>query len=116
MPCPREICDGQKFENESAWLSHAATVHKYDLYVKLHRFITLPRFIHPSIKSSTKPAGIVFVNNSEINNNIIKDPAINIKGSSSLMFMSSSSLECLDMIDLRILTESERLIIKGEAP
>jgi hypothetical protein len=43
VPCPREICNGQEFENEYAWLSHAATMHKYDLHVKLHRSATLPR-------------------------------------------------------------------------
>jgi hypothetical protein len=44
----------------SAWLSHAATVHKYDPHVKLHRSATLPLSIRPS-KPSTKPARIVFV-------------------------------------------------------
>src|SRR5437868_13298525 len=58
-------CDGQEFENESAWLSHAATVHKYDLHVKLHRSATLPLSIRPSIRPSTKPAGIAFVDISE---------------------------------------------------
>lgn len=37
VPCPREICDGQEFENVSAWFSHAATVQKYDPHVNLQR-------------------------------------------------------------------------------
>jgi hypothetical protein len=92
-------------------------VHKYDLYMKLHRSVTLPRFIYPSIKPSTKPTGIMFVNNGEIGGNITKDPAIGTEGSSSSVFISpSSSSECLDMIDPRILAESEGLVIEGEAP
>jgi hypothetical protein len=30
VPRPREIYNGQEFENGSDWLSHAATVHKYE--------------------------------------------------------------------------------------
>jgi len=112
VPCPREICNGQEFENEYAWLSNAATVHKCDLHVKLHRSATLPRSIRPSTKPSTKPAGIVFVNDGEIGGNMTEDPAIGTEGSSSSVSISpSSSSECLDMIDPRILAESEGLVI-----
>jgi hypothetical protein len=117
VPCPREICNGQEFENEYAWLSHAATVHKYDLHVKLHRSATLPRSIRPSTKPSTKPAGIVFANDGEIGGSTTEDSAIGTEGSSSSASMSSSSSsECLDVIDPLILAESERLVIEGEAP
>ena len=107
MLCPRDICNGQEFENEYAWLSHAATVHKYDLHVKLHRSATLPRSIRPSIKPSTKPAGIMFVDDGEIGGSTTEDSAIGTEGSSSSMPMSSSSSECLDLIDPRILADSE---------
>jgi hypothetical protein len=40
----------------------AARLHKYDLHVKLHRSATLPRPVRPS----TKPVGIVFVDDGEI--------------------------------------------------
>jgi hypothetical protein len=111
VPCPREIYNGQEFENESAWLSHAATVHKYDLHVKLHRSTTLPLSIRPSTKSS-KPTGIVFVDDGEIGGSTTEASAIGIKGSSSSAPMSSSSSfssDCLDVIDPRILADSEML-------
>lgn len=115
MPCPREICDGQEFENESAWLSHAATVHKYDLHVKLHHSATLPLSIRPSTKPSTKPAGIAFVDGGEIDGSMTEVSAINTERSSSSAPMSSSSFsERLDVIDSRILADSERFVIKGE--
>jgi hypothetical protein len=45
------------------------------------------------------------------------DSALGTEGSSSSVPMSSfSSLECLDVIDLRILADSERSLIEGEAP
>ena len=84
MPCPREICNGQEFESEYAWLSHAVTVHKYDLHVKLHRSATLPRSIHPSIKSSAKPAGIMFVDDGEISGSTTEDSAIGTEGKQQL--------------------------------
>jgi hypothetical protein len=117
VPCPREICNGQKFENESAWLNHAATVHKYDLHVKLHRSATLPRSIGPSTKPSTKPAGIVFVNDGETDGSTTEDSAIGTKRSCSSTSMPSSSFsECLDVIDPRILADYKGLVIDGEAP
>jgi hypothetical protein len=82
VPCPREICNGQEFESEYAWLSHAVTVHKYDLHVKLHRSAILPRSIRPT-KPSTKPAGIVFVNGGEIGGSMTEDSAIGTEGKQS---------------------------------
>ena len=114
MPCPREICNGQEFENEYAWLSYAARVHKYDLHVKLHRSAILPRSIRPSTKPSTKPAGIMFVDDGEMGGSTTENSAIGTEGSSSSVpTSSSSSSECLDMIDPRILADSERSVIEG---
>jgi Protein of unknown function (DUF3435) len=73
VPCPREICNGQEFENVYAWLSHAATVHKYELHVKLHRSATLPQSIRPSTKPSTEHAGIMFVDDGEIGGSTTED-------------------------------------------
>jgi hypothetical protein len=85
-------------------------VHKYDLHVKLHRSAILPLSIRPSTKPSAKPAEIVFVNNDEIGGSTTEDSAINTKGSSSSAFISSSSsLKCLDVINPRILADSEML-------
>jgi hypothetical protein len=89
-------------------------MHKYDLHVKLHRFATLPRSIRPFIKPFTEPAGIIFVDDGEIGGSTTKDSAIGTEGSSSSVPMSSSFLECLDVIDLRILADFERSVIKGE--
>jgi hypothetical protein len=114
VPYPLDICNGQEFENEYAWLSHAATVHKYDLHVKLHRSVTLPRSIRPSTKPSTEPAGIMFVDDGEIGGSTTEDSAIGTEGSSSSVPTSSSSSECLDVIDPRILADSERSVIEGE--
>ena len=85
-------------------------MHKYDLHVKLFRSVILPRSIRPSTKPSTKPAGIVFVNNGEIGGSTTEDSAIDTEGSIVVPFS-----ECLDVIDPRILAEFERLVIEGEA-
>jgi hypothetical protein len=92
-------------------------VHKYDLHVKLHRSVTLPRFVRPSTNPFTKPAGIMFVDNSEIGDSITEDSVLDTEGSSSSVLISSfSSLECLDVINPRILADSERSVIEREAP
>jgi hypothetical protein len=91
-------------------------VHKYDLHVKLYRSVILLRSIRPSTKPSTKPAGIMFIDDGEIGGSTTEDSAISTEGSSSSVpTSSSSSSECLDVIDLRILADSERSVIEGEA-
>jgi hypothetical protein len=88
-------------------------VHKYDLHVKLYRSVILPRSVRPSIKPLI---GILFVDNSEIDGSITEDSVLGTEGSSSsVSISSSSSLEYLDVIDLRILADFERSVIKGEA-
>jgi hypothetical protein len=58
--------------------------------------------------------GLYSFNNGEISDSTTKDSTINIKRSNNLAPMSSS-LKCLDVINLRILADSERLIVKREA-
>jgi hypothetical protein len=72
VPCPLEICGGQKFESVYAWLSHASRVHKYDLHVKVHRCATLSRSTSPS----AKPGEIVFVDDGETSGTGTEDSAI----------------------------------------
>jgi hypothetical protein len=85
--------------------------------VKLHHYVTLPRSVRPSIKPFTKFTGIIFVDNSERGDSIIKDSVLDIEGSSSLVLMLSfSSAECLDVINPRILADSERSVMERGAP
>jgi hypothetical protein len=57
----------------------------------------------------------MFVDDGEMGGSTTENSAIGTEGSSSSVSTSSSSSECLDVIDLRILADSEGLVIKGEA-
>jgi hypothetical protein len=71
-------------------------------------------YIGALITPSTEPAGIMFVDDGEIGGSTTEDSAIGTEGSSSSVPTSSSSSECLDVIDPRILADSERSVIEGE--
>jgi hypothetical protein len=56
----------------------------------------------------------MFVDDGEIGGSTTEDSAIGTEGgSSSVPTSSSSSSECLDVIDQRILADSERSVIEG---